>query len=134
MRTNLAASDAAYNCVFEAEDEQGVRGIRLSKELMAIAGESLKANITTLGPMVLPVSEQLLFAANIIARKLFGKKKFRPYVPDFSLAFNHICIHTGMSLGLEAESPATLMCNADAVHLHARDHVMPGSAFKFGAH
>eukprot|EP00877_Chromochloris_zofingiensis_P010954 jgi/Chrzof1/6111/Cz17g10060.t1_LCKAS5[v5.2] len=95
VRTNLAASDAAYNCVFEAEDEQGVRGIRLSKELMAIAGESLKANITTLGPMVLPVSEQLLFAANIIARKLFGKKKFRPYVPDFSLAFNHICIHTG---------------------------------------
>ena len=32
-------------------------------------GEALKANITTLGPLVLPVSEQLLFAANFVARK-----------------------------------------------------------------
>ena len=38
MRTNLAANDAAYNCVYEGEDEDNVRGVRLSKELMAIAG------------------------------------------------------------------------------------------------
>jgi hypothetical protein len=129
LRTNLAANDAAYNCVYETEDEEGHRGVRLSKDLMAIAGgpagsrgeavgkpwgsrpkpggesaqrrgtltlftsltttpptlnstliycppptpspgESLKANITTLGPLVLPVSEQLLFAANFVARKV----------------------------------------------------------------
>ena len=34
---------------------------------MAIAGGSLKANITTLGPLVLPYSEQLLFFFNLIA-------------------------------------------------------------------
>ena len=96
VRTNLAANDAAYNCVYECEDEEGKRGVRLSKDLMSIAGEALKANITTLGPLVLPVSEQLLFAANFVARKLLrAKKKLRPYVPDFSLAFDHICIHTG---------------------------------------
>jgi 3-ketoacyl-CoA synthase len=39
VRTNLAANDAAYNCVYEGEDEDGTRGVRLSKELMAIAGE-----------------------------------------------------------------------------------------------
>lgn len=39
VRTNLAASDAAYGCVFETEDEQGVRGVKLSKELMSVAGE-----------------------------------------------------------------------------------------------
>ena len=38
VRTNLAANDAAYNCVYEGEDEDNVRGVRLSKELMAIAG------------------------------------------------------------------------------------------------
>lgn len=59
------------------------------------AGEALKANITTLGPMVLPISEQLLFAANMLARKLLGKRRVKPYVPDFSVAFDHICIHTG---------------------------------------
>lgn len=45
--------------------------------------------------MVLPFSEQLLFAANMIARKLVGKRRVKPYVPDFSVAFDHICIHTG---------------------------------------
>lgn len=38
VRTNLAASDAAYSCVFETEDDAGVRGVKLSKELMAVAG------------------------------------------------------------------------------------------------
>ena len=42
----------------------------LSKELMSIAGRSLKANITTLGPLVLPWSEQARFLANFLARKV----------------------------------------------------------------
>ncbi|KAI8464760.1 MAG: FAE1/Type III polyketide synthase-like protein-domain-containing protein [Monoraphidium minutum] len=95
VRTNLAANDAAFNCVYEGEDEDGTRGVRLSKELMAIAGNALKTNITTLGPLVLPVSEQLLFGAVLLARKLLGKKRVSPYVPDFKLAFEHVCIHTG---------------------------------------
>ncbi|GBF91682.1 hypothetical protein Rsub_03986 [Raphidocelis subcapitata] len=95
VRTNLAANDAAYNCVYEGEDDDGVRGVRLSKELMAIAGNALKTNITTLGPLVLPVSEQLLFGANMVARKLLGKKRVANYIPDFKLAFEHLCIHTG---------------------------------------
>ena len=31
-----------------------------------MAGKALKANLTALGPLVLPVSEQLLFAANLL--------------------------------------------------------------------
>jgi hypothetical protein len=38
VRTNLAANDTAFNCVFEVEDEAGVRGVRLGKELMGVAG------------------------------------------------------------------------------------------------
>jgi 3-ketoacyl-CoA synthase len=95
VRTNLAANDAAFQCVYENEDDTGTRGVRLSKELMAVAGESLKTNITTLGPLVLPISEQLLFGLNLVTRKLLGKKKLKPYIPDFNLAFKHVCIHTG---------------------------------------
>jgi hypothetical protein len=36
---------------------------------MSIAGHALKANITTLGPLVLPISEQLLFFVNLVMRK-----------------------------------------------------------------
>ena len=51
-------------------------GVHLSKELMRIAGHSLKANITTLGPLVLPVSEQLLFLGNLFARKARSHPSF----------------------------------------------------------
>ncbi|KAG6406429.1 hypothetical protein SASPL_134029 [Salvia splendens] len=36
---------------------------------MAIAGGALKTNITTLGPLVLPVSEQLLFFTTLVMKK-----------------------------------------------------------------
>ncbi|GBF88380.1 hypothetical protein Rsub_01092 [Raphidocelis subcapitata] len=117
VRTNLAANDTAFNCVFEIEDEAGVRGVKLAKELMSVAGMALKRNITTLGPLVLPLSEQVLFAANMLARKVYGPKKVRPYVPNFSKAFEHICIHTGgravideiekqLALGRDAVEPS----------------------------
>ena len=60
----------AYKCVYQQEDADGKVGVHLSKELMAIAGRSLKANITTLAPLVLPLSEQALFAINFISRKV----------------------------------------------------------------
>ena len=70
VRTHMGASDAHYGCVFQREDEAGLVGVHLSKNLMSIAGHALKANITTLGPLVLPVSEQLLFFVNLVARKV----------------------------------------------------------------
>lgn len=59
------------------------------------AGGALKTNITTLGPLVLPWSEQLLFGLDLIFRKLFRGDKAKPYIPDFKLAFDHFIIHTG---------------------------------------
>ncbi|KAF3772354.1 3-ketoacyl-CoA synthase 11 [Nymphaea thermarum] len=53
-----------------------------------------RRNITTLGPMVLPFSEQLLFLFTLIAKKVF-QMKVKPYIPDFKLAFEHFCIHAG---------------------------------------
>lgn len=70
VRTHMGASDESYGCVIQKEDAEGRVGVFLSKELMGIAGHALKANITTLGPLVLPVSEQILFFLNLIARKV----------------------------------------------------------------
>ncbi|XP_010274236.1 PREDICTED: 3-ketoacyl-CoA synthase 11-like [Nelumbo nucifera] len=94
VRTHKGADDRSYNCVFQEEDDTGRVGVALSKDLMAVAGEALKTNITTLGPLVLPMSEQLLFLATLIGRKVF-KMKIKPYIPDFKLAFEHFCIHAG---------------------------------------
>lgn len=69
--------------------------MRLSKDLTAVAASALQKNMVMLGPLVLPFSEKFLFAINLIRRKLLGNKKLKPYTPDFSLAFEHICIHSG---------------------------------------
>ncbi|CAN1279766.1 3-ketoacyl-CoA synthase 2 [Linum perenne] len=95
VRTHKGADDKSYGCVFQREDDTGRVGVSLSKDLMAVAGEALKTNITTLGPLVLPMSEQLLFFATLVARKVLQMKKIKPYIPDFKLAFEHFCIHAG---------------------------------------
>ncbi|XP_042428644.1 3-ketoacyl-CoA synthase 4-like [Zingiber officinale] len=94
VRTHHGADDRAFRCVYQEQDENSKVGVSLSKDLMAIAGEALKINITTLGPLVLPISEQLLFFATLVAKKLFNGK-VKPYIPDFKLAFDHFCIHAG---------------------------------------
>lgn len=94
IRTHKGGEDKSYTCVYQKEDENKIVGVSLSKELMVVAGEALKANITTLGPLVLPMSEQLLFFVTLVARKAF-KMKIKPYIPDFKLAFEHFCIHAG---------------------------------------
>jgi 3-ketoacyl-CoA synthase len=96
VRTVTAARDTDYRCVFQEEDDQGITGIRLSKDLATTAGHALKSNITAFGPLVLPVSEQILVAASILKRKLLtGRAKVWLYRPDFRTAFEHFCIHAG---------------------------------------
>lgn len=94
VRTHKGADDNSYNCVYQREDEKGTVGVSLARELMAVAGDALKTNITTLGPLVLPFSEQFMFFVSLVQRKLM-KKKVKPYIPDFKLAFEHFCIHAG---------------------------------------
>ncbi|KAK4422879.1 3-ketoacyl-CoA synthase 20 [Sesamum alatum] len=95
LRTHHGADDKGYTCVRQEVDEEGKLGMTISKDLIGVAGRALKANIAALGPLVLPISEQLLFLVNNVVRKWFKIKGISPYVPDFKLAFNHFCIHTG---------------------------------------
>ncbi|KAL5558038.1 hypothetical protein UlMin_034249 [Ulmus minor] len=94
VRTHKGADDKAFRCVYQEQDDDEKTGVSLSKDLMAIAGGALKTNITTLGPLVLPISEQLLFFATLLVKKFFNGN-VKPYIPDFKLAFDHFCIHAG---------------------------------------
>ncbi|KAL3019429.1 hypothetical protein AAZX31_05G082600 [Glycine max] len=94
LRTHVGANDNSYKCVFQEEDEEKKVGVSLSKELMNVARDALKVHITSLGPVVLPISEKLKFLVNLIERKVL-KTKIESYMPNFKLAFKHFCIHTG---------------------------------------
>ncbi|RZC81117.1 hypothetical protein C5167_043682 [Papaver somniferum] len=95
VRTHKGADDNSYNCVYQREDEKGNVGVSLDRELMAVAGDALKTNITTLGPLVLPFTEQFMFFVSLVRRKVLKQAKVKPYIPDFKTAFEHFCIHAG---------------------------------------
>jgi len=100
------SGEAAYECVYETEDDNGERGVRLSKDIVKVAGKTMEKNFTMLGPSVLPVTEQALVVWSIIVRFLlksigkenaakFGLPKVKAYVPDFKRGIDHFCIHAG---------------------------------------
>ncbi|GJN00098.1 hypothetical protein PR202_ga17255 [Eleusine coracana subsp. coracana] len=94
IRTLTAADDNSYNCIHQMEDNNGNKGLDLSIDLTAVAARTLKSNISTLAPLVLPPSEKLLFALSFISQKLL-KRRVKLYVPDFRTAFEHFCVHAG---------------------------------------
>ncbi|XP_010918296.1 3-ketoacyl-CoA synthase 1 [Elaeis guineensis] len=101
VRTHKGANDGCYGCVYQREDGNGAVGVSLARELMAVAGDALKTNITTLGPLVLPLSEQLKFLTTLVRRRVFRLRGVRPYIPDFRRAFEHFCVHAGGRAVLE---------------------------------
>ncbi|KAJ0669041.1 putative very-long-chain 3-oxoacyl-CoA synthase [Helianthus annuus] len=94
IKTNKASDDECYNSVQQREDDKGIIGVSLSRELMRVAGDALKTNITTLGPLVLPFSEQFLFFITLVKKKML-RMKVKPYIPNFKFAFEHFCVHAG---------------------------------------
>ncbi|KAJ8767345.1 hypothetical protein K2173_017389 [Erythroxylum novogranatense] len=110
VRTHKGADDRSFRCVYQEEDEEKFKGLKVSKDLMEIGGDALKTNITTLGPLVLPFSEQLLFFATLVWRHLFGNStrsasqpssSSKPYIPDYKLAFEHFCVHAASKTVLD---------------------------------
>lgn len=94
LRTHHGADDAAYNAATQQEDEKGTLGVALTQDLVRVAGAGLKNHISTLGPHVLPMSQLLKYAFNVL-RSYFSKDGKGVGVPDFTTAFEHICIHAG---------------------------------------
>ncbi|XP_073290427.1 3-ketoacyl-CoA synthase 15-like [Primulina huaijiensis] len=89
VRTHKGMDDRSFKSIQIKEDSQGKQGLSVSKDIIEIGGQALKANITTLGPLVLPVSEQFHFFKSLLLKKKFTSK---PYIPDYKLAFEHVCI------------------------------------------
>ncbi|KAK4751941.1 hypothetical protein SAY87_020739 [Trapa incisa] len=93
LRTHHGTDDRAYRAAIQEEDEKGNTGVSLTKELVPVAGASLRRHIRILGPKVLPLRQLFLYAYAALSARLDSSKK--PTVPDFTTAFDHFCIHTG---------------------------------------
>ncbi|KAJ4835693.1 hypothetical protein Tsubulata_032546 [Turnera subulata] len=90
IRTHKGVDNESFRSIHLKEDSDGRQGLSVSKDVIGVGGRALKANITTLGPLVLPVSEQVHFFTNWLFKLV--KEKNKLYIPDYKLAFEHICI------------------------------------------
>lgn len=98
-------SDDSLGCVYQTEDEIAFQGVRLSKDIVKVAGRAMEKNFTTLGPYVLPLSEQVKTGFSMFIREASKRikattgvqvlPKMNPYIPDFKRGIDHFCIHAG---------------------------------------
>ncbi|EAY88447.1 hypothetical protein OsI_09913 [Oryza sativa Indica Group] len=88
------ASDLSYACVTQEDGASNV-GVSLSKELMSVAGEALRTNITTLGPLVLAPA---VGAAPVPRHggappRVPRWRQALPNLPDFTVALARPLVH-----------------------------------------
>ncbi|KAB1213974.1 putative 3-ketoacyl-CoA synthase 20 [Morella rubra] len=96
VRTTKAQDGLSHSCVYQDVDSENNTGISISKGILNVAGDALKTNIAALGPLVLPISEQMKYGFSIIGQKVrWDKRRTRIYIPKFRKAFDHFCIHAG---------------------------------------
>ena len=95
VRTQFVSEDS-FGCVYETEDAGSHRGVRLSKDIVKVAGRAMEKNFTTLGPYVLPVSEQLKtgfwMAVRFLAKRakaFLGVDVSRGSLNDRPITLNH---------------------------------------------
>ncbi|KAH6782446.1 hypothetical protein C2S51_007739 [Perilla frutescens var. frutescens] len=112
LRTHHGAEDGAYRAAFQEEDEKGNTGISLTKDLIRVAGVNLRQHIKILAPRVLPLSQLVQYAYSVVAAAVsHGEALSKPAVPDFTKAFEHICIHTGGKAVIESVARVLKLSN-----------------------
>ncbi|XP_039173767.1 probable 3-ketoacyl-CoA synthase 21 [Eucalyptus grandis] len=102
VRTTRSRDEQSYTCVYQDVDSENEVGVSISKSIVNVAGDALKSNMASLGPLVLPYTEQCRYAWSLIKRKLGTGRTTETYVPNFRRAFEHFFIHAGGKSIIEA--------------------------------
>ena len=94
---------------------------------MRVAGRALLHNLLQLGPLILPLGEQLRYLASMMACRM-SKADSPMYRPSFDRAADHFCIHTGELA--HSSHPPSLVTAAftDASDTQAGNQRLSGSA------
>ncbi|KAK8958569.1 3-ketoacyl-CoA synthase 1 [Platanthera guangdongensis] len=103
LRSHHGADEAAYNAAIQTDDGNGGIGVALTKDLVRVAGAALRSHISTIAPRVLPASELLRYGWRFASSMARGEMAAaRAHVPDFTKAFEHMCIHSGGKAVIDA--------------------------------
>ncbi|MED6196633.1 hypothetical protein PIB30_049324 [Stylosanthes scabra] len=119
LRTQRAFEDKAYVSAIREEDSEGKQGVTLKRDLLQVAGETLRSNITILGSEILPLSEKFRYFVSLMKKRLVLTKSEGIYVPNFKTVIQHFCmpcsgravimeVGKGLKLGEREMEPALM--------------------------
>ncbi|KAF8010674.1 hypothetical protein BT93_J1353 [Corymbia citriodora subsp. variegata] len=98
VRTHHGARDESYGCCLQKEDDQGLLGFHLGRNLPKAATRAFIDNLKEIAPKILPARELLRYGVMTLVWKMrWGSAKIagpRPTI-DFRMGVEHFCIHTG---------------------------------------
>lgn len=90
-RTHLGSSDEAYWCSFQAEDEDGYRGFRLTRNISRVSAKGLAMNLKVLLRRVLPLRELLRYVTASQFRSS-KQKNNQTHGLNLKAGIDHFCI------------------------------------------
>lgn len=93
LRTQRAFEDKAYLSAIREEDSNGKLGVTLRRDLLQVAGETLRSNVAVLGSSLLPLKEKFRYGVSVLRRR-FLDKSGEIYLPDFKTVIEHFCLPT----------------------------------------
>ncbi|XP_074264564.1 3-ketoacyl-CoA synthase 17-like [Silene latifolia] len=103
VRTNTSNSNSSYKCIHLDEDSLGLRGVTLTRDLIVEAKNAIKANLTTLGYVILPLSDKIMFCLDYLVDRVgLSKKGSNPRVPNFGKVIDHFVSHVGGKFVIDA--------------------------------
>ena len=103
IRTHTGADEKSFGCMSVKLDQCNVPGVYLPEPsiLKAVTADAVEANVHRLAPLIMPFKEKLRFATHWFQTNVMGKE-MKPFCPDMTKAFEHICIHAGGRIVIES--------------------------------
>ncbi|KZV28683.1 3-ketoacyl-CoA synthase 3-like [Dorcoceras hygrometricum] len=106
VRTHHGAKDESYEACLQREDEKGLVGFHLDKNLPKAATRAFVDNLKQIALKILPVKELVRFAILLILKKMARKYdkagSIRKPTINFKEGVDHFCLHTGGKAVIDA--------------------------------
>uniref|UniRef100_A0A0D9VUM3 3-ketoacyl-CoA synthase n=1 Tax=Leersia perrieri TaxID=77586 RepID=A0A0D9VUM3_9ORYZ len=102
VRATTAASDDAYSCILQREDDDGLLGASIGKALPKAALRAFAVNLRRLLPRVLPAMEIARLAADLARQKILQRRRRLNPKINLKAGVDHLCLHPGGTAVIEA--------------------------------